>query len=104
MSAVKKKYHYLNDKELKPIILSNYQVAQIHIYSRVGEWLDIILDDCNEDRGIHFQNVMRESAREFIRQLRGNWCKAFMIALKKEIHDAINDRSKADYMRHARKP
>jgi hypothetical protein len=72
--------------ERKPIILSHNSVALIQIFTKYDDWLDISIgawDKFMADEGY------REAAREFVRQLKGQWCETFMEELKKEIEEEL---------------
>lgn len=62
----------------------------IHIFEKDSEhsWEDIWLSDFT---GIHEYdyNILRDSAKQFITQLEGNWCRAFLEALRDECNEQI---------------
>jgi len=79
----KDEYNYFTEPDMKPIILSRNTIALIHLYTRYGEFIEMVLNDNEEN----WEKIMEESAKELVRQLKLHWCDAFMLALIKEIKE-----------------
>ena len=83
---------YTPNYKREPILLSNHVVASIHLFQRYANFDDMWEIDAIEaqwDKGLggpyeyHEQHI--HAAKQFVKQLEGHWCVAFMEALKNEI-------------------
>lgn len=93
MSTVKlgsAEYDFFKNYDRKFIQISRDIAILIHIFEKDKEhsWEDIWLDDL---KGVweHDYKLHRESAKQLITQLEGNWCRAFFEALRDECNEQI---------------
>lgn len=73
-----------NDIIRAPILLSRHDVAVIHIFHKHDHLEDIWMSDVPR----YYEEVhdnYAASAKQFVEQLEGAWCGAFMESLVKEI-------------------
>lgn len=92
-----KKTNYIDDPNRKPIILNNTTFALISLYEdKAFDFLDMALSmDAEEETPSDYGKIMEASAKEFVRQLKEQWCVYFMLALKKEIQKELDAHDKS---------
>lgn len=80
--------NFFKKYDRKFIQLSRNVAILIHIFDKDHSWEDIWLRDftgvCERD---HF--LYKEAAKQFIDQLEGHWCRAFLMALKEVCEERI---------------
>lgn len=95
MSVVKlgsSKHDYFKNYDRKFIQLDRNTCMLIHLFEKDADhsWEDVWLHDFD---GIaeHDFLLYKESAKQFIDQLEGNWCRAFLEALRDECNSRIKE-------------
>jgi len=79
------------ESERKPILLDKNTVAFIQIFTKYDNIDDIMFGCWDLEKGYDGVEVWEESAREFVRQLKGRWCPRFLKALIKECKNVLKN-------------
>ena len=66
-----------------PIVINKNAIALIQIFTRQDSWEDIPFLEDLDDR-FEYEEYYKNMAKQFIDQLEGKYCVAFLDALKKE--------------------
>lgn len=93
MSTEKKDpYDVFKDYKRKFIQLSRDNAMLIHLFEKDPDhsWEDVNLHDFNGVQEHDFF-LFREAAKQFILQLEGKWCRAFLQALRDECDERIKE-------------
>jgi len=71
-----------------PILLNRHTVALIQIFTRTDGLEDIFFSDYDRKSQ---SDISKEAAREFVSQLKGQWCLGFLKALRDECDIIIRE-------------
>lgn len=75
----------------KPVVLNHNTVAVIHLFKRHDELMDMFLSDSSKYMEDSYDLLFKESAKQFLENLQGEYCIAFLQALKEQIEPIIKE-------------